>query len=364
VLGDVAPVNFLRTGPRVLFPTEPVILGTHTGRIDLVYVGDDNKLKHSRRHHDTVARPTNELPQPPTTIGSVAATGAANQIDAVALGADRSLYYFRYAGGSWRGFVGFGANIISNPAIVDTGAGQLEIFAIDSTFKVRRWRLWGGQLRPGEVVPTAFDVSPVLFGAGSAHSSGDGNVDLVVARKGDGRLHHSRLAPGLPGPINPANPSSASSFVDIGMSTADQPVLVAAARNDARLLFLDAAGRLNSGHFFEYTFGPHLLPETAVLPGHPASFTNPLPSGAATLTPETVHRAAWRSFTVVDAGPTHVASAVELMADELLVPLCSRNGNMSVLRFSEGRWLPRTPVFGNLPTLPDDRPSRIVATRY
>ncbi len=365
IVGGTGEAGFRRFPLRTVVGIDPVVLSTHTGQIDLVFMGDDNRLKHSRRYHDAVHGFTTNLPQGPATIRTLSAVATANQIDVVALGDDRSLYYMRYASGNWQGIVGFGANIISTPAVIGLGSGQLEIFAVDANQDLWRWRLDGGQIGPGARIAVPFDVSAALFSPHALAALGDGYVDIVVAENQTGELHHARFGPNSNTPIHPAGIPGVQPFLFVGEASAGRPVLTAASEKSLQMTIVDRDRRLQSGRFVasagQVTSRPTSI-DSLRRDSRRSDLARPETPTAAV--PRATAVGGWGDFVIIDSGPALLATTVRLSPYELVSPVCSASGSLTLLRFRSGLWLPPIPIYGTLPPLPENRPSRLIGTSY
>ena len=364
VAGDDFPSTFVRAPTPVTFGPDPVLVQPHHGGIDLLYVGDDGHAKHVSQRFGLPPGTIRNLPNQPGSAGTLAAVAAANQVDAVVLSSDQSLYYSRFRAGQWSGPVGFASGIISAPAVVDTGAGQLEIFAISKTQALVRWRLVNGQLGSNESIQLPFEPSAVLFGPGSAAASGDGRVDVVVAEAQTGRLHHTRFEPGRTGVVSPSPSPLTGPYLDTGLRTSDLPVLKSIGTDRLQLIVVDGGQIITS----RFAVPPPRPAATATLPanipgGGPTvhETVNVTVSSTSPVNLLTANRPYWGPPTPVHEGPALPASGAVLAESELLIPYSDATSDLSMTRFRDGMWLPSEPVFGELPPLPDNRPSRLVA---
>ena len=130
--------------------------------------------------------------------------------------------------------------------LVSTGAGQMELFAIDRDHRLYRWRFTGGAWAAGRQVPSAFRLSPALFTPQAASSWGDGTVDLVVVSE-DGVMYHTRAVPAAAaGSVIGAASNDAPDpvFTLIGGKTTEVPALTALTRNRLSLLAIGTDGYL------------------------------------------------------------------------------------------------------------------------
>jgi hypothetical protein len=227
---DGAYARFAGLGASVRYLTEPTVLSSGPGSVEVLYLGSDDTRRHLRRLNEALmAGEPIDASRGIIDFRPAAVGFGAGQIEVVAAAGDRTLYHWRHVRGEWRPpapIPGSNGSVISVPVLLATGAGQLELLAVRGDRRLYHWRFRGGRWSSGRQLQSDVPVSAVLFGPTSASSWGDGVVDVVVAEDGTGRLFHRRIAPDE-GSATGARALSAGRFVAIDAVAADVPVLTA-----------------------------------------------------------------------------------------------------------------------------------------
>ncbi len=348
VLGDERRTRFHLSDQATAPWSDPAALTTHVGRIDLLFMTTTGRIKHAVNYLTQTSTQVGDLPFGPSPFGDFAAVGSRDRIDVIALARDGSLYYSRYHRGSWSGVVGLGNNVASAPALVDTGSGQYEIFAIDFDGRLLRSRMRDGQLTPMQPVAAPFRISQAMFGPRSAATYGDGTVDVILAEAGTGNLFHTRFLPDdSHPPINPLTESALLPFLPLGQATSDRPVLTATGHKRVHLVVPSAQGMNLASAMTSQTHQIQL----------PARGPVRTTVGSAASAGEQI---AWAPFLPIDPGPGHVAAVARLADGELATVVSSNRGELAIRRYLGWRWTPPEPVFGELAPVSPNRPSRVV----
>lgn len=218
----------LTTALRTVNPVPPIVLSSSPGVIDMIAIRNDGKPSHFRRTSDgggyelTVTAPVG------VTLLSTSASAYGNGlIDLAARGSDDRIYFWRYRGGVWTAPVAVATSVISAPALVYKGAGQLELLGIDLDYRLARWRLINNIWQPRLTIASSFTINPTYFRSSSVSSWGDGTVDVAVVGRDTTRLYHRRIGPGDEICTAPFGCPPPRAFANLGGSLVSSPVMTA-----------------------------------------------------------------------------------------------------------------------------------------
>ncbi|REJ76153.1 MAG: hypothetical protein DWQ47_11085 [Acidobacteria bacterium] len=205
---------------------DPIVLTAGPGIYDDFIVRADGTPVHTRHRLSGVSRPFTVSVPADTEIKAMAAAGFGNgALMFVATATNRSVFVWRFRGDDWSPALQVGRDAVSAPALVHTGAGDFDLFYLNSGGALIRTQYMNGAWGNPEKIPAGFSANDVLFSSRSVASWGDGTVDLILVRRQDGRLFHRRFFAkencSVPQNCRP------EAFTDIGGTSKEDPVLAA-----------------------------------------------------------------------------------------------------------------------------------------
>lgn len=327
LVGSRVPAAFTG-GPavgRARHQSEPTALISGPGTLDVLYLGEDQRLHHVR-YLDGVRPLDVRVDERPGIVSNArpAAVALGGQLEVVALGLDRTLRHWRYRLGRWEAgpTIPDATSVQAPPALLSAGAGRLELLAVTEG-KVSRWRFRGGQWEAGQQVGGDFLVSPIAFSALAVSSWGDGTMDLVVAEEGTGRVFHRHLVSEDVTVARPRSSGNVPPFTEIVGLAAGK--LALAALGPTRLLVL---GEARHGGLFTARSGAASRDVLRELAGR---------TPVAPLT--------WRTEALV--GPSvEITGLVAIGTHEVLASGIDARGQLYLDRFLDWRWDGYAPLHG------------------
>lgn len=227
----------------------PLVVTSGKGLVDVIAVGSDQKIRHSRQFNraalisTTLPGQTNlNFQRRPAVVGY-----GEGQLDVIGVSTVGTIYHWRNLNGVWQNPRQISGTVSSPPILVATGSGQFELLALGGDNKLYRWRFTGGAWSNWQQLPSTFTMNPNYFGQGSATTWGDGTVDLaVVSIQSGAYIYYRRIEPRDDTVSLPNQP--AQTFQNIGSGAGDQPYIAAVASIGKSIVVKDA---LSSGirHF-------------------------------------------------------------------------------------------------------------------
>jgi hypothetical protein len=241
----LSPLSFVENLP-VGQSSEPVVLSSHAGLVDVLFIGQDGKPQHLRRLNNRQV--WYEIIPSTMSVSAIAATSLGDgQIELVATTPNRTLHQWRYIHGVWNGPAQIASAISSKPAIVSLGAGELALLAIGEDRQLRYLKFENGRWQTPQQIFTLSRVSAARFGPSSVSSWGDGTVDVMLVDDGNGRMLHRRILPNEEFPTGiTLNQEGPSKFSSLNHQATDTPILTAFGPHRLNVVVKGADGRVYS----------------------------------------------------------------------------------------------------------------------
>jgi len=177
-------------------PSDPTIVSSGPGLIDLLWIAMDGRPRHLRfRNQRYSLERTLAVPAGVSFRSRPAVVAYGNgQLDMVAVSSTNALYHWRFRNGSWSASPTLlSGSSTSTPVLTYTGSGQLELLTVAADDKLSRLRFINGAWIARQQIPASFSINASHFTTMSASSWGDGTVDVLVVSRGTGALYHRRI---------------------------------------------------------------------------------------------------------------------------------------------------------------------------
>jgi len=306
-------------------PADPVLVSSVAGKYDVVEVGFDGRIRHTRRGF----RGGSFTFAFPITFGqlfrgqpAVVAYGN-GQLEMVAVAQNNTMFHWRYQNGAWTPATQISGTVISQPILIHIGSGQLVLLAVGGDRRLYLWSFTNGAWSNWQQVPTSFLINPTMFGQLAASSWGDGAIDIGLVDNSSGALYHGRIGPGyfvsgLSLGLTPSRP-----FSSLGGILTDTPILTALSPTRIHVLAVGTDRIVYSNWSFPDNSGLYLISQAPPI--------------------------LWRGYSHIGGYNLLMGGVAKLGSNELLAAGTDSSGRVMITRYNGANWIQFQPVAGPTP---------------